>query len=242
MQAIDQSAADRRPDPQGAYFDGALQEEITAPTAAGGIIGASAGLREVLERVSRVAATDSTVLITGETGTGQGARRPRHPRGGRRGPGAPWSRSTAPRCRRGSLDSRAVRSRARAPSRARSSRRRGRFELARRGHASSSTRSASCRSPLQVEAAARAPGARVRARRRQRDAADGRRVWSRPPTGTSRKRSRREVPLATSSIRLNVVPDPRAAAAGAHGRHPAPRRVLGELVLCDGRKGRTADR
>ena len=71
MQAIDQSAADRRPDPQGAYFDVPLREEITAPTAAGGIIGASAGLREVLERVSRVAATNSTVLITGETGTGK---------------------------------------------------------------------------------------------------------------------------------------------------------------------------
>jgi len=49
----------------------ALQEEIAATAAAGGIIGASQGLRTVLERVSRVAATNSTVLITGETGTGK---------------------------------------------------------------------------------------------------------------------------------------------------------------------------
>jgi formate hydrogenlyase transcriptional activator len=49
----------------------ALREEITATAAAGGVIGSSPKLREVLERVARVAATDSTVLITGETGTGK---------------------------------------------------------------------------------------------------------------------------------------------------------------------------
>jgi formate hydrogenlyase transcriptional activator len=49
----------------------ALREEITATAAAGGIIGASPRLLEVLERVASVAATDSTVLLTGETGTGK---------------------------------------------------------------------------------------------------------------------------------------------------------------------------
>jgi formate hydrogenlyase transcriptional activator len=49
----------------------ALKEEIDSSTAVGGIIGASAGLRAVLDRVTRVAGTGSTVLITGETGTGK---------------------------------------------------------------------------------------------------------------------------------------------------------------------------
>src|SRR5712675_1608521 len=55
-----------------------LKDDNVAPREAAGkasmleeIIGASAGLRSVLSRVSKVAPTDATVLVTGETGTGK---------------------------------------------------------------------------------------------------------------------------------------------------------------------------
>src|SRR5260370_4248564 len=49
----------------------ALREEIVKASMFEEIVGASPALRAVLDRVEKVAPTDSTVLITGETGTGK---------------------------------------------------------------------------------------------------------------------------------------------------------------------------
>ena len=49
----------------------ALREEISKASMFEEIVGASPALQTVLSRVSKVAPTDSTVLITGETGTGK---------------------------------------------------------------------------------------------------------------------------------------------------------------------------
>ncbi|HZE68454.1 MAG TPA: sigma-54-dependent Fis family transcriptional regulator [Pyrinomonadaceae bacterium] len=49
----------------------ALREEIERSSMFEEIVGSSAGLRQVLAQVSKVAPTDSTVLILGETGTGK---------------------------------------------------------------------------------------------------------------------------------------------------------------------------
>jgi PAS domain S-box-containing protein len=49
----------------------ALREEIDRASMFEEIVGTSAALRTVLSRISKVAPTDSTVLITGETGTGK---------------------------------------------------------------------------------------------------------------------------------------------------------------------------
>jgi formate hydrogenlyase transcriptional activator len=49
----------------------ALREEVDKTSMFEEIVGTSAGLQAVLSRVSKVAPADSTVLITGETGTGK---------------------------------------------------------------------------------------------------------------------------------------------------------------------------
>jgi formate hydrogenlyase transcriptional activator len=49
----------------------ALREEIERSSMSEEIVGSSEGLRQVLAQVSKVAPTDSTVLILGETGTGK---------------------------------------------------------------------------------------------------------------------------------------------------------------------------
>ena len=49
----------------------ALREEIDKASMFDEIVGGSGPLKKVLSRISRVAPTDSSVLITGETGTGK---------------------------------------------------------------------------------------------------------------------------------------------------------------------------
>jgi len=48
-----------------------LQEEVREEAAFGDVVGESRAIRGVLANVSKVAGTDSTVLVTGETGTGK---------------------------------------------------------------------------------------------------------------------------------------------------------------------------
>ncbi len=57
-----------------------LQEEVKAALNFGPIVGRSSALQKVIHQIDLVARTEASVLILGESGTGQGTHRPRHPR------------------------------------------------------------------------------------------------------------------------------------------------------------------
>ena len=61
-----------------------LQEELTVERSFGEIVGQSSSMQQVFRAIERVAETDSTVLLLGETGTGKELDRARHPRLSRR--------------------------------------------------------------------------------------------------------------------------------------------------------------
>jgi len=48
-----------------------LREQVDAASMFEEIVGTAPGLQSALSRVAKIAPTDSTVLITGETGTGK---------------------------------------------------------------------------------------------------------------------------------------------------------------------------
>ena len=168
------------------------------------IIGESPALGAVLEQVERVAPTDSTVLIRGETGTGKELiaraihdRSPRRERTVRQG----QLRRDPDRAAR----ERAVRPRAAAPSPARIAQRIGRFELADGGTLFLDEigdipleLQAKLLRVLQEQEFERVGGTRTIRRRRAR--------WSPPPTATSRTMVADGTFREDLYYRLNVFP------------------------------------
>jgi formate hydrogenlyase transcriptional activator len=61
----------KRAEAQAKNENAALRDEISSASMFEEIVGSSAPIRTVLQQVARVAPTDSTVLITGDTGTGK---------------------------------------------------------------------------------------------------------------------------------------------------------------------------
>ena len=130
-----------------------------------GIVGRSRTMQDVIHRAERVAETKSTVLITGETGTGKElVARAIHDRSAeRRMPLVKVNCAAHPGDAAGIG---AVRPRARRVHR-RDVEQAGPLRAGQRRHASSSTRSATLPAAAAGQAAARAAGARVRAARRR---------------------------------------------------------------------------
>ena len=210
---------------------------LAAPAVATGnafILGRSAALRGVMERIARVAPTTATVLITGETGTGKEliaraihAASPRAKRPHRQGQlcraarGPPRLRAVRPRAGRLHRSRRAAQGALRARERRHHLPRRDRGALARDAG----------RTP------ARAAGRRVRARGRHGDAEDGR----------ARRRRHQPQPRrggAPGALpRRPAVPAQRGAdrgtaAARARGRRAADRRAPRQALRGHDRQAR----
>ena len=169
----------------------ALQQRLDDLLSQGDMIGVSPAFRRMMTLVQQVADSSATVLIQGESGTGQGAGRARHPRS----LAAPRRAVRRRQLRRAAGDAARVRA-----VRLREGRvhRRGRAQggplrAGRRRHALPRRG----RRPLARDAAqdpARAPGGRVRARRRHPDDPRRRAHRRRHESGPGRARAREALP------------------------------------------------
>ncbi|MBK7976433.1 MAG: sigma-54-dependent Fis family transcriptional regulator [Deltaproteobacteria bacterium] len=195
------------------------------------LIGTSPPMQHVYDLIERVAPTDATVLVTGETGTGKEvvaqtihalSRRARSPfvpiNCGAVAPTLIESELFRPRARQ--LHGRRARPQRRVRTRDR------RHALPRRDHRDAA------RATGEAPAHAR-DGRRATRRRRRRDRdrrARGRRHQRRPTEGGGAGKAARGPPLPAADL-----PDPPAAAARASRRHPAPRAARGQHAQRQGR-------
>ena len=190
-----------------------LREEIRTEHGFENIVGASDPLLYVLHKVRRVAPTDTSVLILGETGIGKElvARAIHDEQPARE---AALRASSTARALPASLSRASCSATSAGAFTGADRQRRGRFELADGG-----TLFLDEIGELPLEhadqAAARAAGGRVRAGRRHRDASRSTCASSPPPTETSARTWRRAGSARTSTTALTVYPDHRAAAARA---------------------------
>ena len=208
------------------------EAEIGSLSGLAGIVGASASLSDVMERVACVAPTKATVLITGETGTGKEliarAIHAASPRAKR-----PLVRVNCAALPEGLLASELF-GHERGAFTGALERRKGRFELA-DGRHDLPRRDRRALARDAGRAAARAAGRRVRARRGHGDAEDRRARRRRHQPQPRRGGARRELPLRPA-LPAERDTDPGAAAARARGRHPADRGALREPLRAQARQ------
>ena len=180
-----------------------LTEELASREGFGRIVGVAKSWKGILVQVSKVAPTETTVLLTRRVGHRQGDRRARDPprlvarRGAVRRDQLRRAAGPAPRVR-------ALRLREGRLHRARRPRKPGRIEQAARRRRSSSTRSGEMSPAVQAKLLRVLAGARVPAPRRDEGAEDRRRASSPRRTATSSRRSRAASSARTSSTACRV--------------------------------------